>query len=97
MCSVQKDPLTKKIFVISTIFKVWVYVCDLYSFYPNHSILAELLFTGRIIPPLQDEHGCCYPGRRDEKQNFAYLIVNPVNHQVTLFSHCYGVGSFDSL
>ncbi|CAF90438.1 unnamed protein product, partial [Tetraodon nigroviridis] len=67
LISVQKDPETRKISVISTVFKVWVY----------------------------DETGRCYPGRPDEKQNFAYLIVNPVNHQVTLFSHCYGVGNFD--
>ncbi|XP_003968947.1 cilia- and flagella-associated protein 300 [Takifugu rubripes] len=67
LISVQKDPDTRKISIISTVFKVRVY----------------------------DESGRCYPGRRDEEQNFAYLIVNPVSHHVTLFSHSYGVGTFE--
>lgn len=54
-----------------------------------------MLLTGRVDPPLQDESGRCYPGRRDEEQNFAYLIVNPVSRHVTLFSHSYGVGTFE--
>uniref|UniRef100_A0A3Q3X3P9 Cilia- and flagella-associated protein 300 n=1 Tax=Mola mola TaxID=94237 RepID=A0A3Q3X3P9_MOLML len=41
-----------------------------------------------------DETGGCYPGRQEEEQTFAYLIVDPLKRHVTLFSHCYGVGNF---
>ncbi|XP_036949148.1 cilia- and flagella-associated protein 300 isoform X1 [Acanthopagrus latus] len=66
LISVQKDPETKKISVVSTVLRVWAY----------------------------DESGRCYPGRREEKQTFAYLIVDPFKRHVTLFYHCYGVGHF---
>ncbi|XP_026204965.1 cilia- and flagella-associated protein 300 isoform X2 [Anabas testudineus] len=41
-----------------------------------------------------DELGRCYPGREDEEQTFAYLIVDPYKRHVTLFCHFYGVGNF---
>ncbi|KAK5605083.1 hypothetical protein CRENBAI_026505 [Crenichthys baileyi] len=41
-----------------------------------------------------DESGLCFPGTREEKQTFAYLIVDPVKRNVTLFYHIYGVGNF---
>uniref|UniRef100_A0A3Q2PIA3 Cilia- and flagella-associated protein 300 n=1 Tax=Fundulus heteroclitus TaxID=8078 RepID=A0A3Q2PIA3_FUNHE len=41
-----------------------------------------------------DESGLCFPGTREEEQTFAYLIVDPVKRNVTLFYHIYGVGSF---
>ncbi|KAF3707479.1 putative protein C11orf70 -like protein [Channa argus] len=66
LISVQKDPETKKISVISTVLKVFAY----------------------------DEGGRGYPGRQDEKQTFAYLIVDPFKRHVTLFCHIYGVGNF---
>ncbi|XP_070841441.1 cilia- and flagella-associated protein 300 [Chaetodon trifascialis] len=66
LISVQKDPETKKISVISTVLKVCAY----------------------------DESGRCYPGRREEEQTFAYLIVDPIKRHVTLFYHCCGVGNF---
>ncbi|KAM3596887.1 uncharacterized protein V6R79_022145 [Siganus canaliculatus] len=66
LISVQKDPETKKISVVSTVLKVVAY----------------------------DESGHCYPGRREDGQTFAYLIIDPVKRHVTLLQHCYGVGSF---
>ncbi|XP_039978191.1 cilia- and flagella-associated protein 300 [Xiphias gladius] len=66
LISVQKDPDTKKISVVSTVLKVSAY----------------------------DESGRCYPGRREEEQTFAYLIVDPFKRHVTLFYHFYGVGKF---
>ncbi|TNN85710.1 putative protein C11orf70 [Liparis tanakae] len=66
LVSVQKDPETKKISVVSTVLKVCVY----------------------------DESGRCYPGRREEEQTFAYVIVDPFKRHATLFSHFYGVGQF---
>ncbi|XP_049890761.1 cilia- and flagella-associated protein 300 [Epinephelus moara] len=66
LISVQKDPETKKISVLSTVLKVCAY----------------------------DESGLCYPGRREEEQTFAYLIVDPLKRHVTVFYHCYGVGNF---
>ncbi|XP_045914112.1 cilia- and flagella-associated protein 300 isoform X1 [Micropterus dolomieu] len=66
LISVQKDPETKKISVVSTVLKVCAY----------------------------DESGQCYPGRQEEEQTFAYLIVDPFKRHVTLFCHCYGVGNF---
>ncbi|XP_034401633.1 cilia- and flagella-associated protein 300 [Cyclopterus lumpus] len=66
LISVQKDPETKKIHVVSTVLKVCAY----------------------------DESGRCYPGRREEEQTFAYVIVDPFKRHATLFSHCYGVGQF---
>ncbi|XP_049458460.1 cilia- and flagella-associated protein 300 isoform X2 [Epinephelus fuscoguttatus] len=66
LISVQKDPETKKISVLSTVLKVCAY----------------------------DESGLCYPGRREEEQMFAYLIVDPLKRHVTVFYHCYGVGIF---
>ncbi|XP_059206411.1 cilia- and flagella-associated protein 300 [Centropristis striata] len=66
LISVQRDPETKNISVVSTVLKVCAY----------------------------DESGRCYPGRREEEQTFAYLIVDPFKRHVTLFYHCYGVGSF---
>ncbi|XP_077373044.1 cilia- and flagella-associated protein 300 isoform X1 [Festucalex cinctus] len=65
LISVQKDPETKKITVVSTVLKVHVY----------------------------DESGQCYPGKRDEEQTFAYLIVDPFKRHVTLLCHSYGVGT----
>ncbi|MED6263340.1 hypothetical protein CHARACLAT_003606 [Characodon lateralis] len=41
-----------------------------------------------------DESGLCFPGTREEEQTFAYLIVDPVKRNVTLFYHIYGVGNF---
>uniref|UniRef100_UPI003AAB110D cilia- and flagella-associated protein 300 n=1 Tax=Centroberyx gerrardi TaxID=166262 RepID=UPI003AAB110D len=66
LISVQKDPETKEISVVSTVLKVCAY----------------------------DEYGRCYPGRRDEEQTFAYMIVDPFKRHVALLSHCYGTGSF---
>lgn len=66
LISVQKDPETKKISVVSTVLKVCAY----------------------------DESGRCYPGRREEEQTFAYVIVDPFKRHATLFSHFYGVGQF---
>eukprot|EP00064_Thunnus_orientalis_P016512 superscaffoldBa00003293_g16578 len=66
LISVQKDPETKKISVVSTVLKVSAH----------------------------DESGQCYPGRREEEQTFAYIIVNPFKRHVTLFYHSYGVGNF---
>ncbi|XP_029299279.1 cilia- and flagella-associated protein 300 [Cottoperca gobio] len=66
LVSVQKDPETKKISVVSTVLKVCAY----------------------------DESGRCYPGRGEEEQTFAYLIVDPFKRHVTLFYHSYGVGTF---
>ncbi|XP_068431550.1 cilia- and flagella-associated protein 300 isoform X2 [Clinocottus analis] len=66
LISVQKDPETKKIIVVSTVLKVCAY----------------------------DESGRCYPENQEEEQTFAYLIVDPFKRHATLFSHCYGVGSF---
>nr|XP_046273692.1 cilia- and flagella-associated protein 300 isoform X2 [Scatophagus argus] len=66
LISVQKDPESKKISVVSTVLKVYAH----------------------------DESGRCYPGRREEEQTFAYLIVDPFKRHVTLFYHCYGVGNF---
>ncbi|XP_023268110.1 uncharacterized protein C11orf70 homolog [Seriola lalandi dorsalis] len=43
-----------------------------------------------------DESGRCYPGRREEEQTFAYLIIDPFKRHVTLFYHFYGVGNFTS-
>ncbi|XP_061653652.1 cilia- and flagella-associated protein 300 isoform X1 [Phyllopteryx taeniolatus] len=65
LISVQKDPESKKIGVVSAVLKVHVY----------------------------DESGQCHPGRRDEEQTFAYLMVDPYKHHVTLLSHSYGVGT----
>ena len=48
-------------------------------------------------PPMQDEAGLCYPGRRgkeEEEQTFSYLIVDPFRRHVSVFHHCHGVGSF---
>ena len=48
-------------------------------------------------PPMQDEAGLCYPGRRgeeEEEQTFSYLIVDPFRRHVLVFHHCHGVGSF---
>ncbi|XP_029920417.1 cilia- and flagella-associated protein 300 [Myripristis murdjan] len=39
-----------------------------------------------------DEHGRCYPGRQDEEQTFAYMIIDPFKRHVALLYHCYGVG-----
>ncbi|KAK5855124.1 hypothetical protein PBY51_005259 [Eleginops maclovinus] len=66
LISVQKDPETKKISVVSTVLKVCAY----------------------------NESGRCYPGRQEEDQTFAYLIVDPFKRHVTLFYHSYGVGTF---
>ncbi|XP_070703107.1 cilia- and flagella-associated protein 300 [Pempheris klunzingeri] len=66
LISVQRDPETKKISVVSTVLKVCAY----------------------------DESGQCYPGKRDEEQTFAYLIVDPFKRHVTFLCHCYGVGNF---
>ncbi|CAL8235562.1 unnamed protein product [Arctogadus glacialis] len=66
LISVQKDPQSMGISVVSTVLKVCA----------------------------QDETGSCYPGRGDEEQTFAYLIVDPFKRHVCLFYHCYGVGSF---
>ncbi|XP_042291730.1 cilia- and flagella-associated protein 300 isoform X1 [Thunnus maccoyii] len=66
LISVQKDPETKKISVVSTVLKVSAH----------------------------DESGQCYPGRREEEQTFAYMIVDPFKRHVTLFYHSYGVGNF---
>ncbi|XP_038144812.1 cilia- and flagella-associated protein 300 [Cyprinodon tularosa] len=41
-----------------------------------------------------DESGICFPGTQDEEQTFAYLIVDPVKRNVTLFYHIFGVGKF---
>ncbi|KAM6985595.1 cilia- and flagella-associated protein 300 isoform 2-T2 [Aplochiton taeniatus] len=41
-----------------------------------------------------DESGLCYPGKREEEQTFAYLIVDPFRRHVCVFYHSYGVGSF---
>ncbi|KAM4724681.1 cilia- and flagella-associated protein 300 [Anableps anableps] len=41
-----------------------------------------------------DEFGRCFPGTREEEQTFAYLIVDPVKRNVTLFYHIYGMGKF---
>ncbi|XP_034748799.1 cilia- and flagella-associated protein 300 [Etheostoma cragini] len=41
-----------------------------------------------------DESGRCFPGKQEEEQTFAYLIVDPFKRHVTLFYHCYGVGNF---
>ncbi|XP_068189738.1 cilia- and flagella-associated protein 300 isoform X2 [Antennarius striatus] len=68
LISVQKDPETKKISVVSTVLKVCAY----------------------------DESGRCYPGRREEEQTFAYLIVDPFKRHATLFEHFYGVGNVTS-
>ncbi|XP_040909765.1 cilia- and flagella-associated protein 300 [Toxotes jaculatrix] len=66
LISVQKNPDTKKISVVSTVLNVSAH----------------------------DESGRCYPGRREEEQTFAYLIVDPFKRHVTLFHHFYGVGNF---
>ena len=50
--------------------------------------------TKTMIYPLQDESGPCYPGRKEDEQTFAYLIVDPFKRHVTLFCHFYGVGIF---
>ncbi|XP_031179243.1 cilia- and flagella-associated protein 300 isoform X1 [Sander lucioperca] len=41
-----------------------------------------------------DESGRCFPGKGEEEQTFAYLIVDPFKRHMTLFYHCYGVGNF---
>uniref|UniRef100_A0A3Q2CM68 Cilia- and flagella-associated protein 300 n=1 Tax=Cyprinodon variegatus TaxID=28743 RepID=A0A3Q2CM68_CYPVA len=41
-----------------------------------------------------DESGICFPGTQDEEQTFAYLIVDPVKRNVTLFYHIFGMGKF---
>ncbi|XP_068603646.1 cilia- and flagella-associated protein 300 [Brachionichthys hirsutus] len=64
LISVQKDPETETISVVSTVLKVCAH----------------------------DESGPCYPGRREEEQTFAYLVVDPIKRHVTLFQHFYGVG-----
>ncbi|CAN9504056.1 unnamed protein product [Ophioblennius macclurei] len=66
LISVQKDPETKKISVVSTVLKVWA----------------------------KDESGRYYPGKQEEEQTFAYLIVDPFKRHVTLLYHFYGVGNF---
>nr|XP_020462635.1 uncharacterized protein C11orf70 homolog isoform X2 [Monopterus albus] len=66
LISVQKDPETRKISVVSTVLKVCAY----------------------------DESGRCYPGRQEEEQTFAYLIVDPFKRHMTMLHHFYGVGNF---
>uniref|UniRef100_A0A672YYW2 Cilia- and flagella-associated protein 300 n=1 Tax=Sphaeramia orbicularis TaxID=375764 RepID=A0A672YYW2_9TELE len=66
LISVQKDPETKKISVISAVLKVSAY----------------------------DESGLCYPGRREDGQTFAYMIIDTFKRHVTLFYHFYGIGNF---
>ncbi|KAG7255756.1 hypothetical protein CRUP_027864 [Coryphaenoides rupestris] len=66
LISVQKDPQSKEISVVSTVLKVCAH----------------------------DETGPRFPGRGDEEQTFAYLIVDPFKRHVCLLSHCYGVGTF---
>ncbi|KAM6899363.1 cilia- and flagella-associated protein 300 [Xenentodon cancila] len=41
-----------------------------------------------------DESGQCYPGRQEEEQTFAYLIIDPFKRHVTLFYHFHGVGNY---
>lgn len=43
----------------------------------------------------QDESGRCFPGRPQEEQTFAYLVIDPHKRHVTLFSHVYGVGDLE--
>ncbi|XP_072303210.1 cilia- and flagella-associated protein 300 [Eucyclogobius newberryi] len=66
LISVQKDPETKKISVVSTVLKVTAF----------------------------DESEPFFPGRREDEQNFAYLIVDPLKKHVTLIYHIYGIGDF---
>ncbi|KAJ3609107.1 hypothetical protein NHX12_023633 [Muraenolepis orangiensis] len=66
LLSVQRDPQSGGISVVSTVLKVCVH----------------------------DETGPHYPGRGDEEQTFAYLIIDPFKRHVCLLYHCYGVGSF---
>lgn len=44
---------------------------------------------------MQDESGRCFPGRPEEEQTFAYLVIDPHKRHVTLFSHVYGVGDLE--
>ncbi|XP_075872317.1 cilia- and flagella-associated protein 300 isoform X2 [Nelusetta ayraudi] len=67
LISVQKDPETKKISVVSTVLKV----------------------------SARDESGRCFPGRPEEEQTFAYLVIDPHKRHVTLFSHVHGVGDLE--
>lgn len=91
LSSVQKEPETKKISVVSTVLKVFArvsvrpYVCQRQP---------EGLLTHSCVP-VQDESGRCFPGRPEEEQTFAYLIVDPHKRHVTLFSHIYGVGDLE--
>uniref|UniRef100_A0A8C5SSP3 Cilia- and flagella-associated protein 300 n=1 Tax=Laticauda laticaudata TaxID=8630 RepID=A0A8C5SSP3_LATLA len=66
LVSVQKDPETKNINIVSTVFKVCAYDAD----------------------------GLCYPTSNSHEQNFAYLIVNPLNRHIYVLYHVFGVSSF---
>uniref|UniRef100_A0A670YBG2 Cilia- and flagella-associated protein 300 n=1 Tax=Pseudonaja textilis TaxID=8673 RepID=A0A670YBG2_PSETE len=66
LVSVQKDPETKNINIVSTVFKVCAYDAD----------------------------GLCYPISNSHEQNFAYLIVNPLNRHIYVLYHVFGVPSF---
>ncbi|XP_070607760.1 cilia- and flagella-associated protein 300 isoform X1 [Erythrolamprus reginae] len=66
LVSVQKDPETKNIHIVSTVFKVCAYDAD----------------------------GLCYPTPSSHEQNFAYLIVNPLNRHIYVLYHVFGVPSF---
>ncbi|KAG8136963.1 hypothetical protein E2320_005496, partial [Naja naja] len=62
LVSVQKDPETKNINIVSTVFKVCAYDAD----------------------------GLCYPTSNSHEQNFAYLIVNPLNRHIYVLYHVFG-------
>uniref|UniRef100_A0A8C6XPQ2 Cilia- and flagella-associated protein 300 n=1 Tax=Naja naja TaxID=35670 RepID=A0A8C6XPQ2_NAJNA len=63
LVSVQKDPETKNINIVSTVFKVCAYDAD----------------------------GLCYPTSNSHEQNFAYLIVNPLNRHIYVLYHVFGL------
>ncbi|ETE73275.1 hypothetical protein L345_00892, partial [Ophiophagus hannah] len=41
-----------------------------------------------------DADGLCYPTSNSHEQNFAYLIVNPLNRHIYVLYHVFGVSSF---
>ncbi|XP_059171136.1 cilia- and flagella-associated protein 300-like [Physella acuta] len=65
LISVQKNPETKELSILSQVFKVTCY---------------------------DDKGGSYFPSSRRHRQNFAYLIVDPLKRTVICLSHTFGGG-----
>jgi len=63
LISVQKDPETKELSILSHVFKVSCY---------------------------DDQDDMFFPAKKLHKQNFAYLIIDPLKRTVICLSHVYG-------